>query len=158
MVNIPISYEMNGKLVNVTTDDNGEIVIPIDDLNPDTYVINITYNGTGHYAGLNKTITLTINKDITRLIPNNLITTYNVTQYLEITLTDNKGNTLNNTKLSVKLNGTEEYKTDDHGKIKISTEGLAPGTYEYQVTFEENEFYEGPTPLQKPLSIKLTPD
>ena len=156
MVNISISYEINGKITNVTTDDNGQIIIPIDDLNPDNYVINIKYNGTDHYTGLNKTITLTINKGITKLIPNNLITTYNVTQYLEITLTDNKGNTLNNTKLYVELNGTEEYITDDHGKIKISTEGLAPGTYEYQVTFKENDFYEGSATTAKTIVNKIS--
>ena len=155
MANIPISYEMNGVVTNITTDDNGQIIIPIDDLNPDTYVININYNGTDHYAGLNKTITLTINKGITRLIPNNLITTYNVTQYLEITLTDNKGNTLKNTKLSVELKGTEEYTTDDHGKIKLSTEGLTPGTYEYQVTFKENDFYEGSATTAKAVINKI---
>ena len=156
MANIPISYEMNGKITNITTDDNGQITIPIDDLNPDTYLININYNGTDHYTGLNKTITLIINKGITKLIPNNLITTYNVTQYLEITLIDNKGNTLNNTKLSVDLNGTEEYKTDNHGKIKISTDGLAPGTYEYQVTFKENDFYEGSTTTAKAVVNKIS--
>jgi len=156
MANILISYEMKGKITNVTTDDNGQIIIPIDDLNPDTYVINIHYNGTDHYRGLNKTIILTINKGITKLIPNNLITTYNVTQYLEITLTDNKGNTLNNTKLSVELNGTEEYTTDDYGKIKISTEGLAPSTYEYQVTFKENDFYEGSTTTAKAVVNKIS--
>ena len=155
MANILISYEMNGKATNITTDDNGQIIIPIDDLNPDTYVININYNGTDHYNGLNKTITLTINKGITRLIPNNLITTYNVTEYLEITLTDNKGNTLKDAKLSVELNGTEEYKTDAHGKIKISTEGLTPGTYEYQVTFKENDFYEGSSTTAKAVINKI---
>ena len=155
MVNISISYEMNGKTTNITTDDNGQIIIPIDDLNPDTYVININYDGTDHYTGLNKTITLTINKGITRLIPNNLITTYNVTQYLEITLTDNKGNTLKDAKLSVELNGTNEYTTDDHGKIKLSTEGLTPGTYEYHVTFKENDFYEGSTTTAKAVINKI---
>ena len=37
MANISISYEMNGNVTNTTTDEKGQITIPIDDMNPDTY-------------------------------------------------------------------------------------------------------------------------
>lgn len=155
MKNIDVSYKMNNNTTNVKTNDNGQISIPIDGLNPDTYKIEISYAGTDHYTGITKTITLTIIKGITRLIPINIVTTYNITQYLEITLTDNKGNILENATVSVELNGTEEYTTDSHGKIKISTEGLAPGTYEYNVTFHENVFYQESTTTAKAVVNKL---
>lgn len=142
MTNIPVSYKIDGNVTETTTDKEGQIFIPVDNMKPDTYKIEINYKGEGNYHEMDKNITLLINKAITKLNANSyLITTYNLTEDLVITLTDNIGRALKGFNISAELNGTENYTTDKHGQIKISSEGLSPGTYIYQIIFPENDYY-----------------
>ena len=142
MTNISVSYKIDGNVTETTTDKEGQIFIPVDNMKPDTYKIEINYKGEGNYHEMDKNITLLINKAITKLNANSyLITTYNLTEDLVITLTDNIGRALKGFNISAELNGTENYTTDKHGQIKISSEGLSPGTYIYQIIFPENDYY-----------------
>ena len=142
MTNISVSYKIDGNVTETTTDEKGQIFIPVDNMKPDTYKIEINYKGEGNYHAMDKDITLLINKAITKLNANSyLITTYNLTEDLVITLTDNIGRALKGFNISAELNGTENYTTDKHGQIKISSEGLSPGTYIYQIIFPENDYY-----------------
>ena len=142
MTNISVSYKIDGNVTETTTDEKGQIFIPVDNMKPDTYKIEINYKGEGNYHAMDKDITLLINKGITKLNANSyLITTYNITEDLVITLTDNIGRALKGFNVSAELNGTENYTTDKHGQIKISSEGLSPGTYIYQIIFPENDYY-----------------
>lgn len=142
MTNISVSYKIDGNVTETTTDKEGQIFIPVDNMKPDTYKIEINYKGEGNYHAMDKDITLLINKAITKLNANSyLITTYNLTEDLVITLTDNIGRALKGFNISAELNGTENYTTDKHGQIKISSKGLSPGTYIYQIIFPENDYY-----------------
>ncbi len=142
MTNISVSYKIDGNVTETTTDEKGQIFIPVDNMKPDTYKIDVQYKGEGNYHAMDKDITLLINKGITKLNANSyLITTYNITEDLVITLTDNIGRALKGFNVSAELNGTENYTTDKHGQIKISSEGLSPGTYIYQIIFPENDYY-----------------
>ena len=142
MTNISVSYKIDGNVTETTTDKEGQIFIPVDNMKPDTYKIDVQYKGEGNYHAMDKDITLLINKAITKLNANSyLITTYNLTEDLVITLTDNIGRALKGFNVSAELNGTENYTTDKHGQIKISSKGLSPGTYIYQIIFPENDYY-----------------
>ena len=105
-----VIFEINGITATVTADENGSAELGID-LKPGTYYIKVNYNGTKY--PFNVIIKSTISsQDATR--------GYNSNYNHKIQLLDKKGNALNNTAITVTVNGkTSKYTTDSNGFVTI---------------------------------------
>lgn len=79
----------------------------------------------------------------TTIKTNNLVTAYNSGDNFIITL--NYGKPLSGVDVTVDFNGVKTYKTDQNGQIKISTNGLAAGTYNAKISYAGDEYYSGST-------------
>ena len=150
--NVSISVDLKTP-VNYTTDKNGQIKLYIKNLNPDTYVANLNFEGNDLYLKSNSTANVIVNKESTELTANVVTTTYNVNDDLVITLTDGQGSPISNAQVSVDLDGVKNYTTDDNGQIKISSSNISPDNYNVKITFNENSYYLG-TSTETAVSIK----
>ena len=150
--NVSISVDLKTP-VNYTTDKNGQIKLYIKNLNPDTYVANLNFEGNDLYLKSNSTANIIVNKESTELTANVVTTTYNVNDDLVITLTDGQGSPISNAQVSVDLDGVKNYTTDDNGQIKISSSNISPDNYNVKITFNENSYYLG-TSTETVVSIK----
>ena len=95
--------------------------------------------------------TITVNKIQTQLAANPVTATYNVNQYLVITLKDANGKPISGAKVTVALNGAKTYTTNKNGQVKVSTKSLAPKKYSAKVTFNGNANY-----VKSTKTIKVT--
>ena len=138
--NITLSVDLNGTK-NYTTDKQGQIEISPKGLIPDTYLIDVVFEGNEIYHNSKSTGKVIIQKDFTKLIANTMIATYNDGKELTITLTDGYDNPIREASIVVDLDGSKKYTTDKNGQIKISHEDLTPNTYEVNVTFKGNDLF-----------------
>lgn len=101
----------------------------------------------------------TDDKKIESIISTSTVNTvYNGGKYLVITLKDALGNTINNEKLNIILNTqTKNPSTDNNGQVKISTNNLAPKTYDVKISFKGNAKYESSSANTKVIVKKATP-
>ena len=72
-----------------------------------------------------------------------LNTTYMSNENLLIALKDTNGNPVAGVNVTVELNGTKKYTTDENGQIKVPTYGLAVKTYDVEITFSGTDNYLG---------------
>ena len=141
IANVSVSVDLNGTQKH-TTDKNGQIKLSINGLIPDTYDVNATFSGNDFYQKSTVTTKIVVNKEISSLMANTLVTVYNSGDELVISLKDGNNNPIANVPVSVDLNGTKKYTTDEKGQIKVSTKGLTPDTYIVDVAFNGNEIYQ----------------
>ena len=139
--NSQISVDFNEETVNYTTNENGQIEVPINGLLPNKYIATLSFAGNGIYEGSSTTAEITINKDASQITAADLTATYNDGKYLVITLKDSGGNPISGYLLSVDLNGVRNYTTDSNGQVKVSTKGLVPKTYTATIRFAGNDIY-----------------
>ena len=140
IANFSVSIDFKGTK-NYTTDENGQINLSLMGLSPDTYDIEATFNENDFYENSTAYAKVVINKDISILTTNTLVTVYNSSDELVITLKDSNNNPIANVTVSIDLDGTKKHTTDENGQIIISTKGLTPKTYNVTVTFKGNENY-----------------
>ena len=138
--NYSVSVELNGTK-KYKTDENGQFNVSVKGLVPNTYHANITFAGNEFYAKSNATSQIVINKRATALNVNSMFTFYNVGDELVVELMDDGGNPISGVSVSVDLNGTKKYKTDENGQVRPSTNALLPGSYSVKVTFKGNDLY-----------------
>ena len=138
--NITLSADLNGTK-NYTTDKHGQIKLSPKGLIPDTYLIDVVFEGNEIYHNSKATGKVIIQKDFTKLIASTMIATYNDGNELTITLTDGYDNPISEASIVVDLNGSKKYTTDKNGQIKISHEDLTPDTYDVNVTYKGNDLY-----------------
>jgi predicted outer membrane repeat protein len=151
-ISISVYFKGNNSWVGNYSCLSGEGWIP--DLLVGSYyaIFNTEY---AKFQPINRTIT--VNKIQTQVVGNAVTATYKVNKYLVITLKDDKGNPINDAKLTVDLGGAKTYTTDKNGQVKVSTKGLAPKTYTAKVTFNGNTNYEKSAKNVKVTVKKATP-
>ena len=131
--------DFNG-VKNYTADENGQIILSTIDLTPGTYVTRVDFfNKTYGSASISNVIF--VDKQHIIFIPGTLVTTFNASDELIVTLQDIKYNPISGVSLSVDLGGTKNYTTDKNGEIKVSTKDLTPDTYYVNVAFSGNDMY-----------------
>ena len=81
-------------------------------------------------------------KDSTSVEASPVTTTYNLDDYLVITLKDRTGKGIKNADLTIDFNGTMTCATDSNGQVNISTKGLTPGNYTAKITFNGKDDYD----------------
>ena len=155
IANFSVSIDFKGTK-NYTTDENGQINLSLMGLSPDTYDIEATFNENDFYENSTAYAKVVINKDISSLTTNTLVTVYNSSGELVITLKDSNNNPIANVTVSVDLDGTKKHTTDENGQIIISTKGLTPKTYNVTATFKGNENYKGSDIATEVIINKIT--
>ena len=155
IANFSVSIDFKGTK-NYTTDENGQINLSLRGLSPDTYDIEATFNENDFYENSTAYAKVVINKDISSLTANTLVTVYNSSDELVITLKDSNNNPIANVPVSVDLDGTKKHTTDENGQIIISTKGLTPKTYNVTATFKGNENYKGSDIATEVIINKIT--
>jgi hypothetical protein len=135
-----IRISLGGSNFTETTDSNGQVSIVID-LNPNSYVAEISFAGDDDYKASSATANVTIDKI------NTTITAYDVSMYyadggnITAALKDINGNPMVNKTVTVNLNGTDyEMSTDSNGEVSMAID-LPSGTYGAGIYFAGDEWY-----------------
>ena len=111
-------------------------------LSEGTVTITISLSS-DHYNAPDATVNVEISRKTPELTATSVTTTYNVNKDLVITLKDEKGEALSGEEVTVDLNGTKTYTTDENGQVKIATGSLVPNTYNVKISFAGNDYYLG---------------
>ena len=139
--NITVSF--NGNVYNESTDENGQVIIPIpDNLIPDVYTADILYNGSEKYDSSETTAEVTVNKIGTSLTASDVVTVYNSGDKLIAVLNDENGSAISGSKVKFVLGAlSKTLITDADGQVSLSTDAVIPGNYTAEITFEGDEIY-----------------
>ena len=156
--NAQMSVELNEETVNYTTNENGQIEVPIKGLLPNTYIATLSYAGNDLYNGSSATAKVTISKINTKLTASKVTATYNVNKYLLITLKDASGNVLANKKVSVKVGSiAKNLTTNAKGQVSVLISKLVPKTYAASIGFAGDSYYAKSSTTASVVVKKATP-
>ena len=123
------------------TDEKGQIMMPTNNLNPNTYNVTISFDGNSMYLKSNVTTQVTVTKSRTLIDWQHTNSSDNINYDLIVILKDYEGNYLSNEIISVDLLGTENYTTDENGQIILYSKDLPAGIFPVHIKFSENEYY-----------------
>ena len=138
--NAVVKIGIVGKVYNRVTDADGVASLPIN-LNPGTYDISATFDGTNDYGPASVDATVTVNKAVPVLTADNLVMSYKDGSGWTVTLTGIEGVAIPNVNVNIGILGkVYTIKTNDEG-IAILPINLASGTYEINATFSGNKYY-----------------
>ena len=134
-----ISYYLNDGTFLGELPVNETLTLPI--LNAGSYLIIGEYSGDKNFITATAKARLTVNKAETEIFVEMLNTKYKSNEDLLITLKDTNGNPIVNMIVTVDLNGTETYTTDENGQIRVPTYGLDAKTYDASIIFRGTRNY-----------------
>lgn len=150
-----ISFKIKSKVINVSTDDNGQAKIKISESKEGTYQLSVSYVGDGFdYLSANATSSIVVKKLSTKIISSNLNMIPKMAEYYSITLKDSKGNPVSGQKVTFKVNGKKyNKKTNSKGvasvKLKFDKDKK---TYKISITYAGNVKYKA---VSKTNTIKV---
>lgn len=88
----------------------------------------------------------------------NLNAVYNSGKVLLVNLHDSAGTVIKYAKVSIRLNDvTKTYVTDENGQVMVSTDSLAPGTYEVSISYAGDSTYVSSSETAQIVIKKATP-
>lgn len=133
-----------------TTTANGRVNADLSKLTSGEYQYVLSYSGDDKYASFTKTGNLNVVGKSTQLLTSTIdvepvSTVYNGGDNLVATLKDNDGNPIRDVPLTVDMGGLSTILTDNNGQIKVSTNGLAPGSHQAAITFYGTQKFEKTT-------------
>lgn len=128
VANRDVLFKINNRTFKKTTDDNGiasiSITLPVGE-----YAIDIIFNGDNNYINSSNTKNVTVKTTIIQPESKNYLLN---TKY-SVMLLDKNGNPLNNTQITVNIDGiNHEATTDSNGSIDFNI-NLKPGNYDIHV-------------------------
>ena len=135
IMNASVSVDLDG-IKNYTTDENGQIRIPIQNMTPGKYVAKISFDAEYYIASAIETSVL-INKIESKLTANSVATTYGINEDLIIKLSDSDDNPIANVTVSVELDSVKKYTTDEKGQITIPSNSITPGSYIAKISLDD---------------------
>ncbi|WP_407410783.1 Ig-like domain repeat protein [Methanobrevibacter sp.] len=139
--NNTIIADFDGIIENYTTDENGVAVIYTTDLPVDYYWVALSFSGDENYTETTNYIRVIVYKQPTELVSDNITTTYNSGENLEITLLDAFGKPLSDVPVTVNFYGVKTYTTDKNGTIEVPTAGLDPSDYLVFISYAGSQNY-----------------
>ena len=135
-----IIVNLNGVNHNVSTDSNGQAVLPID-LLAGKYAAKIQFSEDNAYLSSSADANIVINKAATVLFAKDVTVTYGDSAMLFVTLKDRKGAVLKGKAIAVNLNGVNHnVATDSNGQVALPIDML-PGKYAAKIQFSEDNAY-----------------
>jgi hypothetical protein len=135
IINASVSVDLDG-IKNYTTDETGQIIIPIQNMTPGKYVAKISFKAEYYIASVIET-SVVINKIESKLTANSVATTYGINEDLIIKLTDSDDNPIANATVSVELDSVKKYTTDEKGQITIHSNNITPGSYIAKISIDD---------------------
>ncbi len=151
-----ISFTVNGKTYNRTTNSNGVATLCINNLKEGKYPITYSFAGNDYYNSSSGKSTLTVVKMNTKLTASNMVMVYsNKTRYT-IRLLDAKNNPLANKKIIFKINGVTYQLTTNANGYAARTINLAVGVYKTQISYAGDNYYNGSSTYTKITVNKVT--
>jgi len=137
---VNLNVEFNGENSTVTTDADGQAIIPIGNLTPGKYNAVISYQGSSKTASANALVTVT--KAATSISADDVNIAYkdpNGEIVATIISEHGKGLAVN---LNVELNGkTYTVRTDSNGQAVIPVGNLTPGKYNAKISYKGSSNY-----------------
>ena len=177
-VNVDIKNSIYGEnvVVNVTASENGLITVKVGEfvknINVETnkltsvnfgvidvnlYDVNVSFNAGSNFKLSSVKDSLIVSKAKSKITSVELTTVYNGGKYLIATLTDDQGNVIVGSSVSINLNGPKSFIADANGQVKFLTNDLYPNSYVATITFNGNNNYEKSTDTVKVTVKKATP-
>ena len=156
-----VTVDLNGAKT-YTTDENGQVKIATGSLVPNTYNVKISFAGNDYYLGSDATAEVTVKKATPKMTASAKTFTFeDKTKKYTVTLKDNKGNALKNTKVTLKVNGkTYTATTNSKGVATFKLSDITKGkkltkkaTYNAVISFAGDKYYNKVTKNVK-LSVK----
>ena len=143
----PVSGVMVGFANNgvqyVETDASGKARYSTDHFDEGSHNVNVAFFGDDDYAASGKAVSkVTISKVATKLIVNNVDTTYKSGKNIIAVLTDANGKPISNVLIGFANNGVKYVSTDANGIAKYSTDNFEVGTYNVNVAFFGDDTYQ----------------
>ena len=126
---------------NLTTDENGQIAVPTNEVPLGTYLTYFIFNGNENYDSEVGEANIIINKYTAIFSADNITSSPGEDKYLTITLKDDLNRAIPNAKIKVFIKEFEEKTTDENGTVKISTKGLEPNNYNVAILYGGNKNY-----------------
>jgi hypothetical protein len=141
LANATVSVDLNGA-GNYTTDENGTIQVPTKGLTLGIYPAILAFAGDDNHDSSIANANVTVAKANSQILANDLTTTFNGNGYLTTTLKDEFGNPISGAKVSVRIVELKSATTDKDGKVKFSTNGIAPiKSYNAKILFVGDNNY-----------------
>ena len=136
--NQTISFIINGKTYNRTTDSEGKASLKIK-LSPNTYNLTIYYLGYSPYPAINKSVDLKVLKNVAKIsVSSKIVINKN---YFYAYLKDASGKALSSQKITFKINGKKYVrKTDSKGKAGLKI-NLKAKNYKLKMYFYGQSYY-----------------
>lgn len=148
-----LSSNFNG-FESLVTNDQGQIKMPLFGLDPKTYTITVTFDGTGIFAKTNTTFKVVVKKATPKITAKAKTFKKSIkTKKYSVTLKNNQNKAMKNTKVTIKVNGKTYYaKTNSKGTATFKITKLTKkGTFKATVTYAGNKYYNKVT---KKINIK----
>lgn len=133
---------------NYTTDDKGQVIIPLKDIPGTTsyYYVQCRYSGDDVYEDAYYTAQLYVRKINTTLEASNLTVYYNNTANYTGRLVDAYGNPVSGVSVTTSLSGTNRYlTTDSNGEFSFIVPILSIGNYRMYTYYSGNGTYNSVT-------------
>jgi uncharacterized protein YjdB len=149
-----IAVDLNGA-ENYTTDDNGQVKIPITDLAAGNYTATIKFTGNDNCTGSDASVNVVVKKAKSKIkAKKKTYKTTTKTKKFKIKLRDKNKNPIANAKVKLKVNGKKyKAKTNSKGKAVFKIKKLnKKGKYKVAIKFKGNENY---TKAVKKTKIKV---
>ncbi|AMK16345.1 DUF3344 domain-containing protein [Methanobrevibacter olleyae] len=142
--NANLTVVFNGNTNILTTNNEGQISLDIPPtLSPNTYDVDISYEGDDSHNESTAKVKVTIEKIATKIIASDLRTVYKDSGTLVIGLNESNGIPISNANLTVVFNGnTNILTTDENGEISLDIPPtLSPNTYDVDISYEGDDIH-----------------
>ncbi|WP_295722844.1 Ig-like domain repeat protein [uncultured Methanobrevibacter sp.] len=140
-----ISFKINGKIYNRTTNSKGVASLKFTNLSPGAYPITFTYAGNNYYKASSGKSTLTVNKIVSKISAYDFRQNYGDNKYYTIRLYSELANQLPKMQVTFTINGKTFIRTTNskgRASIKIN---FNPGRYIIKIKFKGNSIYTAKT-------------
>lgn len=150
-----ITFTVNGKSFNRTTDTNGMASLNIN-FKPGKYPITYCFAGNDYFDSSSGKATINVVKMNTKITASNMVMVYsNKTKYL-LRLLDAKNNPLAGKTVSVKINGVIYKLTTNANGYAARTINLPVGAYNVLIQYAGDSYYNGASKSTKITVNKIT--
>ena len=138
--NIELTY--NSVIVNLTTDNNGNILFSIPDLHVGNYSFNLSFIEDNNYLNSSNSSSMTVNRlENPQLILNVMSSSFGVAPKVSVKLTDTKNNPINGGIIEFKVNNKPytNLTTNNFGVASFNINNAGIGTYTVSANLISNE-------------------
>ena len=142
LAHFALSVNVDGDNMIYATDDNGQISIPLSNLEEGLRTISISFNPMAIYNASSKTVYVDVIKYSTQILASDLNLFYGEAASLQVSFLNQSGSVLSGFELSVEFNGTvKTYATDSHGQFNVPIPILPEGIYPLKIDYVSDNAY-----------------